>query len=104
MLARTCGRGPDGDRGGRDDVRAASARIFRRTRATSRAPTRIANLRDKLESLENVLSIDRVIVEHFNAHFAAMPPEEFTGRVLVEGLHVKWLMVGDDFCYGARRA
>jgi riboflavin kinase/FMN adenylyltransferase len=24
--------------------------------------------------------------------------------VLVEGLHVKWLMVGDDFCYGARRA
>ena len=69
----------------------------------ARAPTRIANLRDKLESLENA-GIDRVIVEHFNSHFAAMPPEEFTGRVLVEGLHVKWLMVGDDFCYGARRA
>ncbi len=25
-------------------------------------------------------------------------------NVLVDGLHVKWLMVGDDFCYGARRA
>jgi riboflavin kinase/FMN adenylyltransferase len=69
----------------------------------SRAPSRIANLRDKLQSLDNA-GIDRVIVEHFNAHFAAMSPDEFTERVLVEGLHVKWLMVGDDFCYGARRA
>ncbi|MES2016764.1 MAG: bifunctional riboflavin kinase/FAD synthetase [Pseudomonadota bacterium] len=69
----------------------------------SRAPTRIANLRDKLQSLSNN-GIDRVIVEHFNTHFASMPPEEFTERVLVQGLHVKWLMVGDDFCYGAKRA
>jgi riboflavin kinase/FMN adenylyltransferase len=69
----------------------------------SRAPARIANLRDKLESLSNA-GVERVIVEHFNAHFAAMSPREFTERVLVEGLHVKWLMVGDDFCYGARRA
>jgi riboflavin kinase/FMN adenylyltransferase len=69
----------------------------------ARAPCRIANLRDKLESLANA-GIDRVIVEHFNAHFAAMEPEQFTSRVLVEGLHVKWLMVGDDFCYGAKRA
>ena len=69
----------------------------------SKAPTRIANLRDKLQSLSNN-GIDRVIVEHFNAHFAAMAPEEFIERVLVQGLHVKWLMVGDDFCYGARRA
>lgn len=69
----------------------------------SKAPNRIANLRDKLESLARA-GIDRVIVEHFNAHFAVMSPAEFTERVLVQGLHVKWLMVGDDFCYGARRA
>ena len=69
----------------------------------SKAPARIANLRDKLQSLENN-GIDRVIVEHFSAHFAALTPQEFTEKVLVEGLHVKWLMVGDDFCYGARRA
>ena len=69
----------------------------------SRAPNRIANLRDKLQSLSNA-GIDRVIVEHFNAHFASISPQEFVERVLVEGLHVKWLMVGDDFCYGARRA
>lgn len=69
----------------------------------SRAPTRIANLRDKLQSLSNA-GIDRVIVEHFNAHFASMSPEDFVEKVLVEGLHVKWLMVGEDFCYGSRRA
>ncbi len=69
----------------------------------SRAPARIASLRDKLQSLTDA-GIDRVIVEHFNAHFAAMPPEDFIEKILVQGLHVKWLMVGEDFCYGARRA
>jgi riboflavin kinase/FMN adenylyltransferase len=69
----------------------------------SRAPTRIANLRDKLQSLSNA-GIDRVIVEHFNAHFAAMSPEDFIEKILVHGLHVKWLMVGEDFCFGAKRA
>lgn len=69
----------------------------------SKAPARIANLRDKLSALDNA-GIDRVIVEHFNDHFASLSPREFTERVLVQGLHVKWLMVGEDFCYGARRA
>lgn len=69
----------------------------------SKAPPRIANLRDKLQSLADN-GIDRVIVEHFCAPFAALTPQEFTERVLVEGLHVKWLMVGEDFCYGAGRA
>jgi riboflavin kinase/FMN adenylyltransferase len=68
-----------------------------------KAPTRIASLRDKLQSLSNA-GIDRVIVEHFNAHFAAMSPQDFIEKVLVQGLHVKWLMVGEDFCYGAKRA
>ena len=67
------------------------------------APPRIANLRDKLQSLSDG-NIDRVIVEHFSAQFAALSPRQFTEQVLVDGLHVKWLMVGDDFCYGARRA
>lgn len=75
----------------------------RRSGDLSRAPARIANLRDKLEDLAQA-GIDRVIVEHFNEQFASISPEDFTERVLVDGLHVKWLMVGDDFCYGAKRA
>ncbi len=69
----------------------------------SRAPTRIANLRDNLASLTEA-GVDRVIVEHFNAHFASLTPQDFIEKVLVEGLHVKWLMVGEDFRYGAKRA
>jgi riboflavin kinase/FMN adenylyltransferase len=69
----------------------------------SKAPTRIANLRDKLQALDNA-GVDRVIVEHFNAHFASMSPADFVEKVLVQGLHVKWLMVGEDFCYGSKRA
>ncbi|TMS56598.1 bifunctional riboflavin kinase/FAD synthetase [Imbroritus primus] len=68
-----------------------------------RAPTRITLLRDKLEALRSN-GVDRVVVEHFNAHFAAQTPDEFVRHVLVEGLHAKWVLVGDDFCYGARRA
>src|SRR5437868_3058328 len=69
----------------------------------SKAPTRIANLRDKLQSLSDA-GIDRVIVEHFNSHFAALTPQDFIEKVLVQGLHVKWLIVGEDFRYGAKRA
>lgn len=70
---------------------------------SSKAPARIANLRDKLQSLSDA-GIDRVIVEHFNASFAKLTPLEFIEKVLVEGLSVKWLIVGEDFRFGAKRA
>lgn len=73
------------------------------TRGAVQAPARIASLRDKLQSL-SVQGVDRVIVEHFNAHFASLSPDEFVENILVQGLHVKWLMVGEDFCFGAKRA
>jgi riboflavin kinase/FMN adenylyltransferase len=69
----------------------------------SKAPTRIANLRDNLDAL-TIAGVDRVIVEHFNAHFASLSPLEFIEKILVEGMHVKWLLVGEDFRYGAKRA
>lgn len=67
------------------------------------APARIANLRDKLEALA-ACGIDRVIVEHFNARFAALTAEDFIQHVLIEGCHARWLAVGDDFRFGAGRA
>lgn len=69
----------------------------------SKAPTRIANLRDNMASLR-AAGVDRVIVEHFNAHFASLSPQDFIEKVLVDGLHVKWVMVGEDFRFGAKRA
>lgn len=67
------------------------------------APARILNLRDKLQALEEA-GIDLVLVEHFNASFAKRSPESFVKDILVDGLQTKQLVIGDDFCYGAKRA
>lgn len=67
------------------------------------APARISNIRDKLEGLA-ACGIDRVYVKHFNRRFAALSPQEFISRVLVDGLRTRWLTVGEDFRFGARRA
>jgi riboflavin kinase/FMN adenylyltransferase len=69
----------------------------------SKAPTRIANLRDNMEQMAKA-DIDYVIVEHFNAAFAHQTPQQFIENIVVNGLHTKWLMVGEDFCFGAKRA
>ncbi|MET3120500.1 riboflavin kinase/FMN adenylyltransferase [Oxalobacteraceae bacterium GrIS 2.11] len=69
----------------------------------NKAPTRIANLRDNMHAMAQA-GMDNIIVEHFNATFANQSPHDFIENVLVKGLHVKWLMVGEDFCFGAKRA
>ena len=40
----------------------------------------------------------------FDAAFAAQSPEAFVADVLVAGLGARYVLVGDDFRYGARRA
>ncbi len=67
------------------------------------APPRILNLRDKLAALSE-LGIDRVVVEHFNSAFARLTPEQFVSEIIVKRLNAKWILIGDDFCYGAKRA
>jgi riboflavin kinase/FMN adenylyltransferase len=71
--------------------------------APEQAPPRIANLRDKMEGLRQA-GIERVFVQHFNHDFACLSPDEFIRRVLVDGCVARWLLVGDDFRFGARRA
>ena len=67
------------------------------------APARIANLRDKLQELERC-GIDQVVVLPFDARLASQTPEDFIQSVLVQGLGVQYLLVGDDFRFGAKRA
>ena len=68
-----------------------------------KAPSRILSLRDKLEALAEV-GIDQVLVIHFNQHFANLSPSEFVEKILVNGLQVQSILIGDDFHYGAKRA
>ena len=67
------------------------------------APARIATLRDKLLELDRC-GIDQVVVLPFDERLARQSPEDFIQSVLVKGLGVKYLLVGDDFRFGAKRA
>lgn len=67
------------------------------------APARVATLRDKLTELARC-GIDQCVVLPFNAHLASQPPEAFIQDVLVKGLGVRYVLVGDDFRFGAKRA
>ena len=67
------------------------------------APARIGTLRDKLAELERC-GIDQVIVLPFDDRLAALAPEAFIAQVLVRGLRARYVLVGDDFRFGARRA
>jgi riboflavin kinase/FMN adenylyltransferase len=66
------------------------------------APARIATLRDKLTELARC-GIDQCVVLPFNAALASQPAEDFIQKVLVQGLGVKYVLVGDDFRFGAKR-
>jgi riboflavin kinase/FMN adenylyltransferase len=70
--------------------------------APAAAPARVANLRDKIEGLR-ASGIERVFVLHFNRGLSELPAEAFIDQVLVAGCAMRWLIVGDDFRFGARR-
>ncbi len=67
------------------------------------APARIATLRDKLADLQRC-GIDQVIVLPFDASLASLSPQAFIDDVLVRGLGTRYVLVGDDFRFGAKRA
>jgi riboflavin kinase/FMN adenylyltransferase len=67
------------------------------------APARIATLRDKLLELAQC-GVDQCVVLPFNAALSSRSPQSFINDVLVHGLGVKYVLVGDDFRFGAKRA
>jgi riboflavin kinase / FMN adenylyltransferase len=67
------------------------------------APARIATLRDKLAELEHC-GIEQAVVLRFDARFAGQTPQAFIDDVLVKGLGARYVLVGDDFRFGAKRA
>ncbi|NAW58913.1 MULTISPECIES: bifunctional riboflavin kinase/FAD synthetase [unclassified Vibrio] len=70
--------------------------------AKDKAPARLTRLRDKFVQLGK-LNIDRLLCVNFNVHFANLSAEQFIRDLLVAKLGVKFLVVGDDFCFGKGR-
>ena len=66
------------------------------------SPPRLTRFREKLEALRRY-AIKRILCLPFNRKLAEMPAEEFIRRILVDGLGVKYLVVGDDFRFGRKR-
>ena len=66
------------------------------------APPRLTRFREKIEALRRY-AVRRVLCLAFNRKLAEMSAEEFIRRILVDGLGVKYLVVGDDFRFGRDR-
>ena len=71
--------------------------------APERAPTLLTILSDKIELLK-IHNADQVAVIKFTKEFAAMAPEEFVNKVLIEQLKATTVIVGQNFTYGFKAA
>ncbi len=71
--------------------------------APEAAPARLTRLREKLKALREC-GIERVMLLEFGPRMAAMAARDFVQRLLIDGLGIRFLLVGDDFRFGHGRA
>lgn len=67
------------------------------------APARLSTLAEKIELLDQN-GVDAMACMAFNNRFMSLSAQEFVKQVLVEGLNIKALIVGDDFKFGCDRS
>ncbi|WP_455365181.1 adenylyltransferase/cytidyltransferase family protein, partial [Kaarinaea lacus] len=65
-------------------------------------PARLTRFREKLDVLKD-LRVDRLLCLRFDKHLASLTADQFVRKILVDGLGVKYLVVGDDFKFGKDR-
>jgi riboflavin kinase / FMN adenylyltransferase len=65
------------------------------------APARLMSVTEKLAAFAQS-HMQHVFIPHFNQTFASQTPHEFMSAL--SKMNVKWLMVGEDFRFGAKRA
>lgn len=67
-----------------------------------KAPARLSSMREKLEYFKEA-GIKEVYISRFNAQFAAMSAADFMQKILRDALNANTVLVGGDFCFGAKR-
>ncbi len=65
-------------------------------------PPRLTRFREKLRALRR-FAVDRVLALQFNQSLAGLSADEFIQQVLLDGLDIRYLVVGDDFRFGKGR-
>ncbi len=68
----------------------------------TQSPPRLTRFREKFELLRE-FGIDRLLRVSFNDELAALSADEFIIRLLVDGVGVESLVIGDDFRFGKGR-
>lgn len=67
-----------------------------------RAPARLMRLREKVQALFDA-GVQRILCLRFNDELRALSAREFIDRILVKGLGIRHIVVGDDFRFGCDR-
>lgn len=67
-----------------------------------KAPARLMRLREKIQALLSQ-GVDRVLCLAFNAHLRSLSANDFIEQVLIQGIDVKHVVIGDDFRFGCDR-
>ena len=70
--------------------------------APDQAPARLANMSEKLQDLAS-FGIDYVLCLPFNQKLRSMSADQFIQSILLDGLKISHLIVGDDFRFGCDR-
>ncbi len=70
--------------------------------APTQAPARLMSFREKFSALK-ALGVDRVLRVRFDESLQTMSAEDFIQRIFVDGLGVRYIVVGDDLCFGHDR-
>ena len=65
-------------------------------------PARLTRLREKLIAMRHY-GVERVLRMRFDAQFASLPASDFIEQILIKGLSIKHLVIGDDFRLGQKR-
>jgi len=66
------------------------------------APPRLTDFREKYEMLD-YQGMGRMLLLRFDAKLAALSAEDFIREILVDGLGIRYLVIGDDFRFGKDR-
>jgi len=70
--------------------------------APDRAPRLLMTMEQRLRGME-AEGIEGVLVIPFSAEFARLTPEAFVENDLVKALHIRMVLVGDDFRFGYKQ-
>lgn len=70
--------------------------------AKDKVSARLTRLREKLLALQRY-GVDYVLCLPFNAKLATLPADQFVQTILIDRLHIKYLLIGDDFHFGLNR-